>query len=96
MVGHWLYYNAMRISRLAFNDYFSKIGLFTSQNVPHTTTDYSSFMPDPIKNSMFIEPIASNYIMPATCKLKTKLSSGHDDIYSKLLKEKIFHIVLTS
>ena len=75
------------------NDYFSKIGLLTNHNVPHTTTDYTSFMPDPIKNSMFIEPITSNSIILATCKLKTKLSSGHDGIFSKLLKETIFHIV---
>ena len=45
------------------------------------------------KTSMFIEPITSNSIILATCKLKTKLSSGHDDISSKLLKETIFHIV---
>ena len=42
---------------------------------------------------MFIEPITSNSIILPTCKLKTKLSSGHDDISSKLLKETIFHIV---
>ena len=35
----------------AFNDYFSKIGLLTSQNDPHTT-DYTSFMPDPIKKTV--------------------------------------------
>ena len=86
------FFDKTKISE-AFNDYFSKIGLLTSQNVPHTTTDYTSFMPDPIKNSMFIEPITSNSIILATSKLKTKLSSGHDDISSKLLKETIFHIV---
>ena len=49
----------------------------------HSTTDYTSFMLDPITNSMFIEPVTSNSIIAATCKLITKSSCGHDDISSK-------------
>jgi len=33
---------------------------------------------------MFLEPLESSQVMEATYKLKTKFSSGHDDISTQL------------
>ena len=48
-------------------------------------------------NSMFIDPVTPADILNATRKLKSKSSSGHDEIPSKLLKDTIVntHIPLT-
>ena len=43
---------------------------------------------------MFLEPIETIHIIEATNKLKPKLSTGHDDISTKLLKETIDNIKL--
>ena len=37
-----------------FNNYFSKIGQKTSQNVPHSDQNFHEFMPESIIHSMFI------------------------------------------
>ena len=43
-------------------------------------------------NSMFIDPVTPADILNATRKLKSKYSSGHDEISSKLLKDTIHNI----
>ena len=47
---------------------------------------------DPHMNSMFIDPVTPADILNATRKLKSKYSSGHDEISSKLLKDTIHNI----
>ena len=73
----------------SFNDYFSSIGIQTSKNVPKSDKSFSSYMPNQSRNSMYLEPIEPQTVLEATNKLKTKLSSGHDNISTKLIKETI-------
>ena len=46
-------------------------------------------MPNKLKNNMYLEPIESQVELEAAIKLKAKLSSGHDNISTKLIKETI-------
>ena len=47
---------------------------------------------NPLTNSTFVEPIDTSHFIEAANKLKPKLSTCHDEIFSKLLKE-YSHIV---
>ena len=42
-------------------------------------------MPNPVPNSMFIEPIIPSTAVETTRRLKNKSISGHDEILTKLL-----------
>ena len=74
------------------NDYFSQIGENTSQNVPTSKYNFNHYMPNPVPNSIFIEPIITATTVETTRKLKTKSSSGHDEISTKLLKDSINYV----
>ena len=76
----------------SFNEYFSKIGHETSNNVPSSQHSYSDFMPAPLPQTMFFDPIDIHCITETTNKLKCKTSSGHDEISTKLLKQTIQQI----
>ena len=77
----------------AFNHFFSNIGLQTSLNVPKSNKHFSSYMPPPIQNSIYIEPVSPSDVLSIAKKLKPKSSYGHDHISTKLLKESIEIIV---
>ena len=79
-----------------FNDYFSQIGENTSQDVPTSKYNFKHYMPNPVPNSIFIEPIitATTVAVETTRKLKTKSSSGHDEISTKLLKYSINYVAV--
>ncbi len=72
-----------------FNKYLSEIGFKTSQNVPISPQNYTHYLPDPVVHSMYLEPITENTVILTAQKLKSKLSSGHDDISTKLLNATI-------
>ena len=72
-----------------FNDYFSKIGETTSQNVPTTKYNFQDYMPNPVLHGMSLEPVIPSTIIETTLKLKSKSSFGHDGISSKILKHSI-------
>jgi hypothetical protein len=76
-----------------FNSYFSKIGIHTSHNVPSSNKIFRDYMPTPVRNSMFIEPVVPSDVLSVANKLKPKTSCGHDDISTKLLKQTIGNIV---
>ena len=80
----------------SFNNYFSTIGSKTGKIFPHTNSQYTDYLMDSHINSMFIDPVTPADILNATrkVKLKSKYSSGHDEISSKLLKDTI-HIPIT-
>ena len=95
--------NDKQVIAEGFNNFFSTIGKQTSQNVPHVNTNYTSYMPNPTLNSIFIEPVTEDQVLHAATKLKPKSSYGHDQISSKLLKvtlpiiiKPITHIINTS
>ena len=48
--------------------------------------DPKTYMPDPISNSMFIEPVSVFTVEETSKKLKSKTSCGHVGISTKLLK----------
>jgi len=77
----------------SFNIFFSKIGIKTSHNVPHSNKCFSEYMPNSLLNSMFIEPVAPSEVLSIANKLKPKSSYGHDGISSKVLKETITNIL---
>ena len=76
-----------------FNNFFSNIGIQTSHNVPASNKSFSSFMPKSLENSIFLSAVAPSEVLNFSKKLKPKLSSGHDDISTKLLKETIENIL---
>jgi hypothetical protein len=78
---------------LNFNDYFSKIGLETSENVPSTSIKYTEYLPNPILHSMFIDPVTPTDVTYTVTKLKSKMSYGHDEISTKLSKQTINNII---
>ena len=49
-------------------------------------------MPSSLSKSMFLDPIDIYSVLDVTKKLKSKNSSGHDEISTKLLKESIHQI----
>ena len=55
----------------------------------HPTNISPTICPINLKNNMYLEPIESQVVLEAAIKLKTKLSSGHDNISTKLIKETI-------
>ena len=65
----------------------------TSQNVPHSDKNFQDFMPESIIHSMFIESVEQSEVYAIANKLKSKLSHGHDDISTKLLKNTITNIL---
>ncbi len=73
----------------SFNNYFVKIGIQTSHNVPRANTGFLEYMPRSIMHSMFLEPVAPSEVLLAASKLKSKTSHGHDGISTKLLKDTI-------
>ena len=42
----------------SFNNFFSKIGLETSHNVPNSNKSFSSYMPKSLPHSIFIKPVS--------------------------------------
>ncbi len=77
----------------SFNKYFSSIGKKTSQNVPNANKSFSQYLKNPSLNSIFIEPVDSQYILEVVNKFKPKTSYGHDEIPTKLVKNTITDIL---
>ena len=75
-----------------FNNYFPKL-VKKSQNVPHSDKNFQDFMPESFIHSMFIETVEQSEVYAIANKLKSKLSHGHDDISTKLLKNTITNIL---
>jgi hypothetical protein len=77
----------------SFNNYFSNIGIATSQNIPKSKQSYTNYLNRSIGiyNSILIEPVDSSYIIETA---NPKLSSGHDEISTKFLKETLSEIII--
>ena len=65
----------------------------TSHNVPPSNKCFSSFITQPLRNSIFIQYIAPQSIIDIVNKVKPKSSSGQDEISTKLMKTTITHII---
>jgi hypothetical protein len=75
-----------------FNEYFANIGPKTYQSIPISEAKFTDYLPAPLSKSMFLDPVDMFKVVETTNKLKTKTSSGYDEISTKLLKETIHNI----
>lgn len=76
-----------------FNDYFAQIGLTTGQQVPPAPYSFTDYLPAPSPHSMFMDPVMEPTVLNTAFGLKTKTSSGHDGISTKLLKATILYVI---
>ena len=54
---------------------------------------FTHYLPNTVPQSMHIEPMTPSMVLNVTLKLKSKLSCGHDEISSKLLKQTTINII---
>ena len=82
------------ISKIAdgFNDFFSEIGWKTAALIPPTPQNFKQYLRNPIENSMYLEPVSVETVENTASSLKTKLSSGHDELSTKIMKKSINHV----
>ena len=69
----------------AFNDYFVNIGKNISDSVPVCNRHYSSYLPAPNRNSIFLQPTDIHEVTNVIKMLKRK-SPGYDDITADIIK----------
>ena len=72
-----------------FNNFFSNIGQRISDGVSHVHTHYSSYLKDRHTNNIYFTPIDEREIINTTLKFTPKLSQGHDNISTKILRDTI-------
>ena len=77
-----------------FNNYFANIGLNVSESVAATDVNFSSYLRQMNPHSIFLDPIMPHDILNVCKKIKPKLSRGHDEISSKLMKQSIHNILI--
>ena len=69
------------------------IGQNTGQKVPTPNRDFTTYMPNRTRSSIFLDPVTNDDILDVTKNLKTKTSYGHDGISTKLLAKTIRQIL---
>ena len=76
------------------SDHITSYILYDYFSSPYET--YTSYLNKStgIYDSIIIEPVDSSYIIETVRKLKSKLSSGHDEISTKLLQETLSEIII--
>ena len=75
-----------------FNEFFSHIGSKTAKDVPRSPRNFKEYLGNPLYHSMYIEPVSEDTVVNTTLSLKSKTSSGHDEISTKLMKNAIHPI----
>ena len=84
-------YNAKEIAEHLYNFFIN-----TSRNIigtiPQVNSTFHQYLPNPIVQSMFIDPVDPYDIKTIINKLKPKTSSGFDDISCKLMKLSVNYI----
>ena len=80
----------------SFNDYFSTIGSKLIENLPPCPKGkhFTNFMKNKSVKSMFFSPVTENDIINVVTNLKSKKSTGNDDIDSTVVKRCIHLITL--
>lgn len=77
-----------------FNNYFVNVGHEIQNKIPPSQRTYDLYLPPSQTNSIFIDEVSEADVVLAIKSLKTKTSSGHDNISTKLLKQ-TFPAILT-
>ena len=75
----------------AFNKYFANIGRKLEQTIPNTTINYSDYMGPSNEQTMFLEPVCIEEIIPILKNILTN-AAGIDNISKTIIKDK-FHII---
>ena len=76
-----------------FNNFFSSVGERISLSIVNLNTNPLNLMDNlKVADSLFFQPITAAEIIEITLNMKSKTSSGIDNISNKLLKEIIVHI----
>jgi hypothetical protein len=69
-----------------FNSFYTSIGPNLAEKIPNGNTTAQSYLPQlNIQRSFFLNPTDTREVKSAFLKLKPKLSSGHDNLTSKLM-----------
>ena len=70
-----------------FCEYFSNIGRKYASEIPPSTKPFHQYLSKPpVTNSLFMAPTDPSEIVSILKSMKSKSSTGHDEISSKLLK----------
>ena len=76
-----------------FNNFFSSTGERISLSLPPNEVSPLSFMKNiHVTESFFLSPITIQEVIDITMSMKSKSSSGYDNLSSKLIKELIEHL----
>lgn len=75
------------------NKYFCNVSQTIREKIPHTERSFKSYLPPRMPNSIFIDTVAEPEVILAFKTIKTKTSSGHDELSTKLLRDS-FHAVV--
>ena len=71
-----------------FCDFFTNIGKNLASKIPKSRKKYLNYMKTPNnRNNIYLRPTNENEILRIINKMKSKKSSGHDDISSHFIKQ---------
>ena len=74
-------------SVMHFCSYFANVGQKCSSSIGQATTHSSSYLKGNYENSLFLTPTTPGDIIAIVSSFKSKATSGHDDVSSKLVKD---------
>ena len=77
-----------------FNNLFSKIGQYVSDNVPNPISHYSDYLKGHFHHNFNLTSVDPVEILKTVRLMQSKTSQGHDHISTKLLKETIDLILM--
>jgi hypothetical protein len=77
-----------------FNSFFSSVGSNLADKIPPSETSFESYLGDPVDENFIFANITEEIILDTLKLLKSKNSSGHDKISTKLLKEIMPSIII--
>ena len=67
------------------NEYFCKVGETLSESLPKSNIDFKSYLPRPVNESIFFDPIHKNEILNIINNLNIKKGPGEDSISPRLI-----------
>ena len=76
-----------------FNDFFVNIGPNLAEKISNPDVNFEDFMPNPTRENFVFANVTPEIIINTLSRLKSKSSSGEDNISTKLMKE-IIHIIV--
>ena len=69
-----------------FNNHFASAASKLTENLPNNVTQYKDYLPAPFLNSMYLNPANPLEVKKVIIELKSKSSSGIDEIPSIVVK----------